>query len=67
MRLSSRLIRNATSSYFRLGTSFVIGVFITWYAIGEVGVIGFGLMAYRHLVLALKRPFTGVTTEDATP
>jgi TRAP-type C4-dicarboxylate transport system permease small subunit len=29
--------------------------------------IGFGLMAYRHLVLALKRPFASPTAEDSTP
>ena len=29
--------------------------------------IGFGLMAYRHLVLALKRPFASPTSEDSTP
>jgi TRAP-type C4-dicarboxylate transport system permease small subunit len=29
--------------------------------------IGFGLMAYRHLVLALKRPFTVAATEAASP
>ncbi len=29
--------------------------------------IGFGLMAYRHLVLALKRPFDSPMAEDATP
>ena len=45
MRLSTRLIRNAATSYFRLGTTFVITIFTTWYLIGEIGVIGFGLMA----------------------
>lgn len=45
MRVSTRLIRNAASSYFRLGTTFLITVFTTWYLIGEIGVIGFGLMA----------------------
>ncbi|MGH7540601.1 MAG: hypothetical protein ACRELC_06360, partial [Gemmatimonadota bacterium] len=43
--LASRLLRNATTTYARLATTFVVGLFTTWYILGAVGVIGFGLIA----------------------
>lgn len=45
MRLSTRLVRNATTNYLRLGVTFVLGLFTTWYVLGAVGVVGFGLIA----------------------
>ncbi len=45
MRLSTRLLTNAATTYLRLGTTFTLGLFTTWYVIGHAGVIGFGLMA----------------------
>lgn len=45
MRLSTRLLGNATTTYLRLGTTLVIGLFSTWYILGAVGIVGFGLIA----------------------
>lgn len=45
MPLASRLLRNATTTYARLAITFAIGLFTTWYILGAVGVIGFGLIA----------------------
>ena len=45
MRISTRLIRNALTSYMRLGTTFLLGIFLTWYMVGEVGLVGFGMVA----------------------
>ncbi len=45
MRLSTRLLSNAVTTYLRLGTGFAIGIFSTWYILGAVGTIGFGMIA----------------------
>ncbi len=45
MRISTRLLVNAVSTYSRLGVNFAIGVFLTWYVIGHVGLVGFGAVA----------------------
>lgn len=54
MRTSTRLLSNATTTYLRLGTTFVLGIFTTWYMVGAIGVVGFGL-------LSLASASTGVT------
>lgn len=45
MRISSRLLSNAASTYLRLGSTFLIGLFVTWYLLGTAGTVGFGLIA----------------------
>ena len=45
MRISQRLAINAVTSYLRLGTTFLIGVFLTWYVVGQVGLVGLGMIA----------------------
>lgn len=45
VRVSTRLLSNAGSTYLRLGTTFVLGLFTTWYILGAIGVVGFGLIA----------------------
>ncbi len=45
MRLSTRLLSNAGTTYIRLGTTFLLGVFFTWYVIGRIGMAGFGTIA----------------------
>ncbi|MFG0253019.1 MAG: lipopolysaccharide biosynthesis protein [Phycisphaerales bacterium JB038] len=42
MRLSTRLILNASTTYARLAVSFVLGIFFTWYVVGKIGMIGLG-------------------------
>ncbi|MCK4872297.1 MAG: hypothetical protein KAS72_06200 [Phycisphaerales bacterium] len=42
MRLSTRLILNAFANYARLGTTFLLGIFFTWYVVGKIGMIGLG-------------------------
>jgi len=54
MRLSTRLLSNAATTYLRLGSTFVLGLFTTWYVLGAIGVLGFGL-------IALAVSSTGVT------
>lgn len=54
MRMSTRLLSNATTTFLRLGTTFVLGMFTTWYLVGTIGVAGFG-------VIALATSSTGVT------
>ncbi len=62
MRLSTRLASNAATTYLRLGATLALGLFTTWYTIGAVGVIGFGVIALagssaspsRALGLALR-------------
>jgi O-antigen/teichoic acid export membrane protein len=54
MRISSRLIRNALTTYLRLGTTFLIGIFLTWYLIGEVGLVGFGMVSLATGALGLS-------------
>ncbi len=44
MRLSSRLIFNAFVNYARLGTTFLLGVFFTWYVVGRIGMVGLGTL-----------------------
>jgi hypothetical protein len=45
MRVSTRLLSNAATTYSRLGAAFVVGVFTTWYILGAIGIVGFGLIA----------------------
>ncbi len=45
MRLSTRLVLNAVTSFLRLGTTFLLGIFLTWYMVDEVGLIGFGMVS----------------------
>ncbi len=45
MRVSSRLLSNAAANYIRLGMTFLLGVFFTWYVIGRIGMTGFGMIA----------------------
>lgn len=45
MRLSTRLLSNASTTYLRLGATFLLGLFSTWYILGEAGIAGFGLIA----------------------
>ena len=54
MRLSTRLLSNAVSTYLRLGTTFVLGLFTTWYVLGQAGVVGFGLIALATSSAALS-------------
>jgi len=71
MRLSNRLLSNAATTYLRLGTTFLLGLFSTWYILGAVGVVGFGLIALassstspsRSVELALR---SGLVRELAT-
>lgn len=52
--MSTRLLSNATTTFLRLGATFTLGIFTTWYLVGAIGVAGFGL-------LALATSSTGVT------
>ncbi len=54
MRLSTRLLSNAASTYLRLATTFVLGLFTTWYVLGQAGVVGFGLIALATSSAALS-------------
>ena len=54
MRMSTRLLSNAATTFLRLGTTFALGVFTTWYLVGAIGVAGFG-------IIALASSSTGVT------
>ena len=45
MRLSVRLLSNATTTYARMAATFALGIFSTWYILGTVGIVGFGLIA----------------------
>lgn len=44
-RLSTRLIVNAGTTYLRLATTFVLGIFLTWFLIGRIGLEIFGLVS----------------------
>jgi len=44
-RLSTRLVINALSTYARLGGTFLLGIFLTWYLVGQVGLEVFGLIS----------------------
>jgi hypothetical protein len=55
MRLSTRLLSNAATTYVRLATTFVFGVFATWYMLGTLGVVGFGLIALATSSSSLSR------------
>ncbi len=46
MRLSNRLLSNAATTYARLGATFLLAVFFTWYVIGRIGMVGFGTIAF---------------------
>ena len=54
MRLSNRLLSNAATTYLRLGATFLFGVFFVWYAIGKVGVTGFGMLAFATATSGLS-------------
>lgn len=54
MRISSRLLSNAASTYLRLGSTFVIGLFVTWYLLGTAGTVGFGLIALSFATTGLS-------------
>ena len=45
MRLSTRLLSNAATNYLRMGATFALGLFTTWYVVGAAGVVGFGLIS----------------------
>jgi hypothetical protein len=45
MRISTRLLMNAVTTYGRLGTTFLVGIFFVWYVLGEVGLVGFGALS----------------------
>lgn len=55
MRLSSRLVGNATTTYARLAATFAFGAFATWYMLGTIGVVGFGLIALASSTTGLSR------------
>jgi hypothetical protein len=61
MRLATRLLSNAATSYLRLGTTVLLALFTTWYILGTAGVLGFGLIALASsstgLSHALERSF----------
>jgi O-antigen/teichoic acid export membrane protein len=44
-RLLDRLLSNAATTYLRLAATFAVGLFTTWYVLGAVGSVGFGLIA----------------------
>jgi hypothetical protein len=44
MRISSRLLFNAFANYARLGTTFLLGIFFTWYVVGKIGMVGLGTL-----------------------
>jgi hypothetical protein len=45
VRLSTRLLSNAATNYLRMGATFALGLFTTWYVVGAAGVVGFGLIS----------------------
>ena len=45
MRISTRLLSNAATNYLRMGATFALGLFTTWYVVGAAGVVGFGLIS----------------------
>lgn len=45
MRLSTRLLSNAATNYLRMGATFGLGLFTTWYVVGAAGIVGFGLIS----------------------
>lgn len=44
MRVSSRLILNAVANYSRLGITFLLGIFFTWFVVGKIGMVGLGAL-----------------------
>ncbi len=54
MRLSTRLLRNAATTYTRVAATCLLGVFFVWYAIGEAGVAGFGMIAFATTASGLS-------------
>lgn len=60
MRLSSRLLANAASSYARLGAQFVLGVFFTWFVVGRLGVAGFGIVTFATATFSIPMTLSNV-------
>ena len=54
MRLSNRLLSNAATTYARLGTTFLLAVFFTWYVIGRIGMVGFGTIAFASSAFGIS-------------
>ncbi len=78
MRISTRLLSNAATNYLRMGATFALGLFTTWYVVGAAGVVGFGMISLavsssgpsraleRTLRLGLVRELsTALATGDA--
>ena len=44
-RLSNELLTNAIITYARFGLTFIMGIFLTWFLVGEIGLAGFGIIS----------------------
>lgn len=55
MRLSTRLLSNAATTFLRQGLTFALGLFTTWYILGAAGLVGFGLIALAVSSASLSR------------
>ncbi|MCZ6835471.1 MAG: hypothetical protein O7G85_06835 [Planctomycetota bacterium] len=68
MRLSTQLIVNATTTYARLGATFVIGIFYVWFIIGEIGIAAYGMIALSTgtfgLSFALERTISSSLSRE---
>ncbi len=56
MRLSTRLLSNAATTYTRMALTCLLGVFFIWYVIGDdkAGVAGFGMIAFATATSGLS-------------
>jgi len=59
MRTSTRLLRNASTTYIRLATTFVLGIFLTWFLIGRVGLEVFGMISIAMGAFGLSAAIEG--------
>jgi len=59
MRTSTRLVLNSATTYLRLATTFVLGIFLTWFLVGRVGLEVFGLISIAMGAFGLSSAIEG--------